>query len=240
MVRIVDASTHISPRILILEADSQSRSMLRDLVVKGLRDVSVQANNLTLADAVSDADRIKSFDVLVVGCDFGPDGTAKDPIFQALRSLSIDPESPAIVLLPEGGSEYTAVQAIKAGAYEYVPKKLMGRDQVISSIQRALHERQPMPKRNASDGDEISRRHAKLRREQLDLALRRMDFRIQGIAEEKRSEEKNSRDCVADSSREVCRVIARLGEQITEFEALRSELSAGLEVLILEAAGDGL
>ena len=61
MVRIVDANTHISPRILILEADSESRSTLRDLVVKGLRDASVQANNLTLADAVSDTDRLKGF-----------------------------------------------------------------------------------------------------------------------------------------------------------------------------------
>jgi len=156
VVHIVDANTPISPRILILEADSESRSALRDLVVKGLRDASVQANNLTLADAVSDADRIKSFDILLVGCDFGPDGTAKDPTFQALRSLSIDPESPAVVLLPEGGSEYTAVQAIKAGAYEYVPKKLMGRDQVINSIQRALLERQPRPNPDASEGGEIA------------------------------------------------------------------------------------
>jgi serine/threonine protein kinase len=152
----VDANTHISPRILILEADSESRSTLRDLVVKGLRDASVQANNLTLADAVSDPDRLKGFDVLLVGCDFGPDGTAKDPTFQALRSLSIDPESPAVVLLPEGGSEYTAAQAIKAGAYEYVPKKLMGRDQVLSSIERALLERRQLPNSGAPESHEIA------------------------------------------------------------------------------------
>jgi len=156
VVRIVDATTHITPRILILEPNAESRSALRDLVVKALRGASVQANNLTLTDAVSDADRLKGFDVLLVGCDFGADGTARNPTLQALRALSLDPESPAIVLLPENGSEYTAVQAIKAGAYEYIPKKLMGRDQVISSIQRAFLERRPTPSQDAPDGDRIA------------------------------------------------------------------------------------
>jgi len=156
VVRIVDATTHITPRILILEPNAESRSALRDLVVKALRGASVQANNLTLTDAVSDADRLKGFDVLLVGCDFGADGTARNPTLQALRALSLDPESPAIVLLPENGSEYTAVQAIKAGAYEYIPKKLMGRDQVISSIQRAFLERRPAPSQDAPDGDRIA------------------------------------------------------------------------------------
>jgi serine/threonine protein kinase len=151
----VDASTSNSPRILILESDSDSRSTLRDLVVKGLPGSSVQASNLTLPDAVADADRLTGFDLLLVGCDFATDGSAENATLKALRTLSADPDSPAVVLLPEGGSEYTAVQSIKAGAVEYIPKQLMGREQVISTIEKATLARRPAAALGSIDGAKV-------------------------------------------------------------------------------------
>ena len=44
----------------------------------------------------------------------------------------------AVILLTEGGGEYTAVQSIKAGAFDYVPKSLMSREQIISCVQREI------------------------------------------------------------------------------------------------------
>ena len=41
------------------------------------------------------------------------------------------PNNPAVILLTSKGSEYTAVQAIKSGAFDYVPKSLLGREQVV-------------------------------------------------------------------------------------------------------------
>jgi serine/threonine-protein kinase PpkA len=43
-----------------------------------------------------------------------------------------------VILLTTKGSEYTAVQAIKSGAFDYVPKSLLGREQILSAIQRAM------------------------------------------------------------------------------------------------------
>jgi eukaryotic-like serine/threonine-protein kinase len=131
-----------APRILIVEPDNKVRSTLLRYAVKGWQGAAVQSTSGTLVDALGDSERLKSFDVLLVGCDFSQDGTAENPILQALRAIAADPGNPAVILLTSKGSEYTAVQAIKSGAFDYVPKALLGREQVLSAIQRAmLHRR---------------------------------------------------------------------------------------------------
>jgi serine/threonine protein kinase len=127
-----------APRILILEPDNKVRSTLLRYAVKGWQGAAVQSTSGTLEDALGDLDRLKSFDVLLVGCDFSKDGTAENPTLQALRAVAADPGNPAVILLTTKGSEYTAVQAIKSGAFDYVPKALLGREQVLSAVQRAM------------------------------------------------------------------------------------------------------
>ena len=127
-----------APRILILEPDNKVRSTLLRYAVKGWQGAAVQSTSGTLVDALGDLERLKTFDVLLVGCDFSQDGTAENPTLQALRAIAADPSNPSVVLLTTKGSEYTAVQAIKSGAFDYVPKALLGREQVLSAVQRAM------------------------------------------------------------------------------------------------------
>jgi serine/threonine protein kinase len=127
-----------APRILILEPDNKVRSTLLRYAVKGWQGAAVQSTSGTLVDALGDLDRLKSFDVLLVGCDFSKDGTAENATLQALRAVAADPNNPAVILLTTKGSEYTAVQAIKSGAFDYVPKSLLGREQILSAVQRAM------------------------------------------------------------------------------------------------------
>jgi len=141
----VEPSRDNTPRILILEPDAKVRSTLLRYAVKGWQGAAVQSTSGTLADALSDSERLKSFDVLLVGCDFSKDGTAENPTLQALRAVAADPSNPAVILLTTKGSEYTAVQAIKSGAFDYVPKSLLGREQVLSAVQRALLHRKGGP-----------------------------------------------------------------------------------------------
>jgi len=152
----VDTIAPITPRILILESDSQTRALLRRFAVKGWRGAAVQTNSLTLESALGDLEHLKGFDVLLVGCSFSDDGTAENTSLQALRALSADPNNPAVILLTEGGSEYTAVQAIKSGAFEYIPKHLMGRDQVVNAVQRAMLERSKTESTTTDSGDSLS------------------------------------------------------------------------------------
>ena len=133
------------PRILILEPDSKVRSTLLRYAVKGWHGAAVQSTSATLADSLGDLERLKSFDVLLVGCDFSKDGTAANPTLQALRAVAADPANPAVILLTSKGSEYTAVQAIRSGAFDYVPKNLLGREQILSAVQRAMLHRKGAP-----------------------------------------------------------------------------------------------
>jgi serine/threonine protein kinase len=134
----VETSRDNAPRILIVEPDSAVRSTLLRYAVKGWQGAAVQSTSGSLVDLVGASERLTSFDVLLVGCDFSKDGTGENPTLQALRAVAADPAAPAVILLTTKGSEYTAVQAMKSGAFDYVPKALLGREQVLAAIQRAL------------------------------------------------------------------------------------------------------
>jgi serine/threonine protein kinase len=134
----LETSPENAPRILILEPEQKVRSSLLRYAIKGWQGAAVQSTSGTLAEALTDPERLRNFDVLLVGCDFSADGTAENPTLQAIRAIAAEPRNPAIVLLTTKGSEYTAVQAIKAGAFDYIPKTLLGREQVLSAVQRAM------------------------------------------------------------------------------------------------------
>jgi eukaryotic-like serine/threonine-protein kinase len=137
----VEPSSDNAPRILVLEPDTKIRSNLLRFVVKGWQGASVQSMSSDLEEILSDTDRLKTFDVLLVGCDFSKDGTAENKTLRALRAIAADPANPAVILLTTKGSEYTAVQSIKSGAFDYVPKDLLGREQIVSAVQRAMLQR---------------------------------------------------------------------------------------------------
>ncbi len=125
------------PRILILEPDRKTCAAVRRFAVKGCQGASVQATSSTLADALGDGTRLAGFDVVLAGADFAQDaGGART--FAALRAVAADPRGPAVILLTHGGSEYTAVQAIKAGAFDCIPRSLLGREHLLAAVQAAL------------------------------------------------------------------------------------------------------
>jgi serine/threonine protein kinase len=141
----VEATTNNAPRILILEPDAKMRSTLLRYAIKAWQGAAVQSLSSGLADVLGDLERLKGFDVLLVGCDFGDDGTADNATLRALRAIAADPTNPAVILLTRKGSEYTAVQSIKSGAFDYIPKELLGREQVLSAVQRAMLHRRGTP-----------------------------------------------------------------------------------------------
>ena len=143
MAGAVEAGNSINPRVLILESDRGTRAALRRYVVKTWHGASVQSVSATLASVVGNSEKLKSFDAIVVGCDFSTDGTAHAPTLRALRAITADPNNPPVILLTESGSEYTAVQAMKAGAFDYIAKNLLGRTQLVNAVQKALLSRNP-------------------------------------------------------------------------------------------------
>jgi serine/threonine protein kinase len=146
----VEPSSDSAPRILILEPDKKLRSTLLRFAVKGWQGASVQSMTSDLEEILRDGDRLRSFDVLLVGCDFSTDGSAENSTLRALRAIAADPANPAVILLTRKGSEYTAVQSIKSGAFDYIPKELLGREQVVSAVQRAMLRKGALGGRNGN------------------------------------------------------------------------------------------
>ena len=124
-------------RILIIESNPKYRHMLRRYVVKGCKGASVQASSTPLHEYLTD-EHLTPFDVVLAGCDFGEDGTHRHPGLTALRGVTANPDNPPIILLAASGSEFSAVQAIKSGAFDYIPRQTMDREQIIGAVNRAV------------------------------------------------------------------------------------------------------
>lgn len=137
---------------MILEADRKFVAQLQSFAVKGWSGASVQSIASALEDVALDSERFRSFDVVIAGCDFSKDGSSNSASLRALRALTADPAIPPIILLTESGSEFSAVQAIKAGAFDYLPKSLFSREQVTAAVQRALVARNPFLSGSAAEG----------------------------------------------------------------------------------------
>ena len=148
----MEASKKTDPRILILESERKTRATVLRSAVKGWKSASVQTIGADLSTALSDPEKIRSFDVILAGCDFTSDGSQHNPTLAATRALAADPNNPPVILLTAGGSEYTAVQAMKAGAFDCIPKDLLGKEQVIAAIQRALISYRPTQSADESVG----------------------------------------------------------------------------------------
>jgi serine/threonine protein kinase len=116
---------------------------LLQFVVRGWPGSSVQSIKSVLERAASNHENLRSFDVILAGCDFGEDGSTDNPTLRALREISTDPEMPPVILLTERGSEFSAVQSIKAGAFDYLPKSLFGSEQITGAIRQALASQRP-------------------------------------------------------------------------------------------------
>ena len=154
------------PRILIIEPDRRFCATLRAYTVTGWKSAAVQSIGSSLESVAADKERLNSFDIVVAACDFTGDGSSRHPALRALRTIKGDRNAPAVLLLATGGSEYLAVQALKAGAFDYLVKQHSSRELIVASIADALKSRGFTQSVEASQsevalfGYEVSRRLA--------------------------------------------------------------------------------
>jgi DNA-binding response OmpR family regulator len=82
---------------------------------------------------------VRDYDVALIGLTFGetPEDTEADGL-DWLRKLKSQPAFPEIVVLAEGGSELTAVRAIRVGALDYLPKRLLTPFRMQNAVRIAL------------------------------------------------------------------------------------------------------
>ncbi len=133
-------------RILIVDRDAKYREWVRlhlgilyPQATVGTLDPGEEGTLGALATG-------RSCEALILGADFGMGGGDPEPEgLQQVRLLQASDAAAVLVVLAQGGDELTAVQAIRAGATDYLPKRLLTPARLKAALDQALKTVEPAP-----------------------------------------------------------------------------------------------
>jgi len=133
----------MNPRVLIVEAERELRMWLRHHVEILWPDGSVlemEPGELEKTSARQGGTR--NWDLILLGLNCGdPPELPSAGLTPLRRLLNID-EVPPVVVIASGGNEMTAVQAIRVGAADYLPRRLLNAQRLATALRQALRQRQ--------------------------------------------------------------------------------------------------
>jgi eukaryotic-like serine/threonine-protein kinase len=146
----------MTPRILVVDAERELRVWLRHHIEILWPDATVvEMEPQQLQVASSPQTSASSIDLVLLGaqCEESPELAARG--LEALRDLLAREEVPPVVLIASGGNELSTVEAMRLGAADYLPRRLLNAQRLASSVRRALRPRpRPQsPPRVRSDSD---------------------------------------------------------------------------------------
>ena len=128
--------TSAAIRILIIDRDAKYREWLR----LHLSILYPQAMIGTLENGALDALMAgRACEVLVLALDLGgDDADGEPPGLEQVRALHASDAAAVLLVLAEGGDELRAVQALRAGANDYLPKRLVTPARLKIALDQAL------------------------------------------------------------------------------------------------------
>src|SRR5688572_33104652 len=126
-------------RFLIVEDDSKYGEWLRHSVSAGWPHDDVVVMDRGSFGRVRTAMTVRDYDIVMLGLplDESPDDQTTDSL-DLIRKLRGQPGFPEMIILADGGSELTAVRALRLGAADYLPKRLLTPPRLQRSIKLTL------------------------------------------------------------------------------------------------------
>ncbi len=143
----------MSPHLLVVDAERELRSWLRHHIEILWPDGQVEEIEPANLDRRCETLKGSKVDLIVLGVQCGD--ALDDPAagFEALRSLQRRAGMPPIVVIASGGNELSAVQAMRLGAADYLPRSLLNAQRLATALRqglkptrRALQPRARLPK----------------------------------------------------------------------------------------------
>ena len=133
----------MNPRLLIVESDRELRAWLRHHVEILWPDGSaLELETAELEKAYTRHSAARNLDLVLLGVSGSdapePPAGALEPLRRLLRFEDVPP----VVVIASGGNELTAVQAMRLGAADYLPRRLLDAQRLASSLRLALRQRQ--------------------------------------------------------------------------------------------------
>ena len=153
--------TAVPARILVVDRDPKYREWLRLHLGILYPEAAVSTLAPEELDAVKGGQEGRPHDALILGADFGSGPEEPRPEgLRLLRKLQAGQAAPPVIVLAERGDELTAVQAIRAGAADYLPKRLLTPLRLKASLDevpRGAGQRGAGEPADASDTDQTTR-----------------------------------------------------------------------------------
>lgn len=122
----------ITANILVVDDDEDTRELLREV----LSEEGYRVNTSGSGEEAMEIGKRELFDVIISDMRLGPDLNGLD-VLRAYKS--VQPES-EVILITAFGTMETAIEAVKAGAFDYISKPFKI-DEVLLQVQRALENR---------------------------------------------------------------------------------------------------
>lgn len=132
----------MTPRVLVIDAERELRAWLRhhiEILWPDATVVEMEPPQLQVASTSQTSSL--SIDLVLLGaqCEESPELAPRG--LEALRDLLAREDVPPVVLIASGGSELSAVEAMRLGAIDYLPRRLLNAQRLASSVRRALRPR---------------------------------------------------------------------------------------------------
>ncbi|MGH9355354.1 MAG: sigma-54-dependent transcriptional regulator [Terriglobia bacterium] len=121
-----------TPNVLVVDDDPDTRDLLREVLVEEGYRVAVSGSG---EDALRIGEQ-EGFDVIISDMKLGPNLNGLD-VLRAYKA--IQPES-EVILITAFGSMETAIEAVKAGAFDYISKPFKI-EEVVLQVSRAIENR---------------------------------------------------------------------------------------------------
>ena len=141
-------------RLLVIAADAQFGRWLQHRIEASREDCTVTVVDFQAPEAQPGALTHQHVDLLLPVLSFAADeGT--DPAGTGwLRRLDVGDHCPPLLVVAEDGSELTAVQALRLGATDYLPRALITAERLLVSIEYCLHSPRALAAAAFSDDEE--------------------------------------------------------------------------------------
>ena len=126
-------------RVLVVDRDAKYREWLRLHLGVLCPDATVGALDFEAFEPWSARVTGRECDVLLLAADFGagPEDAQSEGL-SLLRKLRTRNIASAVIVLAEGGNELTAVRAMRLGAADYLPKRLLTPQRLKTAVRVAL------------------------------------------------------------------------------------------------------
>ncbi len=127
-------------KVLVVEEDSRTRTWLVHMITSVLSKADVDLGRANDFQQLLDKLARDRLDLLVLGLKLSGGGGVGESSFEHLQRVLAMAKCPPVIVIGEGGDELDAVRAMKLGATNFIPKRLLAQDVMSEALEDASRE----------------------------------------------------------------------------------------------------